>query len=219
MDYRRMYDDKEMLYSYDLEEFGGQDAVFQIKSVQRGEVTGNKGRKNKMPFVSFHDPENRLGGKRLGINKTNGKSIAKMYTRDADKWPGQWIAMFVSTTNDPETGDVVPCIRIRPQRPDVQRTAQNGKNTRRFSKEEVEAARHEAADALVVQFDGCDDAEMFAALEEDRKREWGVMGKDDKLRVKAAAEKAHRRILDVQHEAATVQVVPEQAEPAAEGGS
>lgn len=181
MDYRRMYDDKEMLYSYDLEEFGGQDAVFQIKAVKPGELTGQKGRKTKKPFIEFHDPDNRLHGKKLAANKTNGKSIAKMYGKDATKWVGQWIAMYCTTVDyDGETTD---CIRVRPNRPDVQRPAQNGKSTRKVD-----------VDSMIAAFGGCDEQEMFDALESDRKAAWQSISKDDKLRVKAAAEAAAARV-------------------------
>lgn len=210
MDYRRMYDDKEMLYSYDLEEFGGQDAVFQIKAVKPGELTGQKGRKSKKPFIEFHDPDNRLHGKKLAANKTNGKSIAKMYGKDATKWVGQWIALYVTTVDyDGETTD---CIRVRPQRPDVQRPAQNGHSGRGATSKQL-------ADDLVMQFDGCDDRDVFDAIEKLRGEVWGRLSKDDKLTVKAAASKSHARILEAQSEAATTANEPsanEQPEIAAQ---
>ena len=52
----------------------------------------------------------------LALNKTTGKAIAKLYGKDASKWAGKWIALFVSTVDyDGETRD---CIRIRPRQPD-----------------------------------------------------------------------------------------------------
>lgn len=184
MDYRRMYDDKEMLYAYDLEEFAGQDAVFQIKSVSAGELTGQKGRKTKKPFITFNDPDGKLHGKKLAANKTNGKSIAKMYGKDATKWIGQWVAMYCTTVD--YDGEVTDCIRIRPSRPEMQRPAQNGKVRTTPKTFDV--------DTMVAQFAGCDDAEMYAALEADRKVAWPSIGKDDKVRLKAATEAAFARI-------------------------
>lgn len=205
MDYRRWFDDSGMLYAYDLEDHQGRDAVFQIEKAWGGEVTGEKGRKSKKPIIKFVGLD-----KTLALNKTNGKSIAKMYGKDGSKWAGCWVALYVSTVDyDGETRD---CIRIRPQKPDVAKQGQN--NARRFSKEEVEAARHAAAESLIASLAECDDMETFEALEESRKREWSVLSKDDKLRVKAAVESAQVRINAAQSAAAPD--AAEQAEIAAQ---
>jgi len=197
MDYRRWFDDSGMLYAYDLDDSPGKDhdTVVQIEKAWGGEVVGEKGRKSKKPILKFVGLE-----KTLALNKTNGKTISRLYGKDGAKWAGCWVTLYVTTVDyDGETRD---CIRIRPSRPEVQKPAQNGGNARRFSKEEVEAARHDAAETLITQLDGCDDAEMFAALEDDRKRQWSVMSKDDKVRVKAAAEAAHSRLLAAAHSTA-----------------
>jgi hypothetical protein len=117
-DYRRMYDDKEHLYAYDLPT--NQDVVVQIERCTAGELVGEKGRKSKKPMVKFVGKE-----KKFALNKTNGKSIARMYGKDADDWAGKWIALYVTTTEfDGETRD---CIRIRPQVPQLPQSRTNGK--------------------------------------------------------------------------------------------
>lgn len=206
-DYRRWFDDSGMLYAYDLEDSPGKDhdTVVQIEKAWGGEVTGEKGRKSKKPILKFVGLD-----KTLALNKTNGKSIKKMYGKDGEKWAGCWVTLYVTTVDyDGETRD---CIRIRPNKPDVQRPAQN--NARRLSKEEVEAARHAAAESLIASFAMCEDMETFEALEEARKREWPVLSKDDKLRVKAAVEAAQVRINAAQSAAAPD--ADEQAEIAAQ---
>lgn len=195
MDYRRWFDDSGMLYAYDLEDHQGRDAVFQIEKAWGGEVTGEKGRKSKKPIIKFVGLD-----KTLALNKTNGKSIAKMYGKDGSKWAGCWVALYVSTVDyDGETRD---CIRIRPQKPDVARAGQNGARGNGRKPVDVEA--------MIAAYDGCDDSEVFDAIEADRKAAWQSIGKDDKLRVKAAAEKANARMLD----AATTQAAPDAAEQA-----
>jgi len=202
MDYRRWFDDSGMLYAYDLEDAQSKDkdTTLQIEKAWGGEVVGEKGRKSKKPIVKFVGLD-----KTLALNKTNGKTIARLYGKDGTKWPGCWVTLYVTSVDyDGETRD---CIRIRPSRPDVQRPAQNGKRAPRFDVE-----------AMIVSFDACDDSEVFDSLEAERKAAWSSIGKDDKLRVKAAAERVHARLLDAQHDAGVSAAVPsaeEQAEIAA----
>lgn len=187
MDYRRFYDDKEMLYAYDLEEFAGRDAVFQIAKVRGGELTGEKGRKSKKPFVAFNDPDNKLRGKELALNKTNGKAIAKMYGKDASKWVGQWIAMYTTTVDyDGETRD---CIRIRPQRPEMQQPARQPNGQRKAGPQKPPDVA-----AFIARLDACPDADTLVALETERAAMWPVLSKDDKLRIKAAVDAAGSRL-------------------------
>jgi len=182
MDYRRWFDDSGMLYSYDLEEHNGRDAVLQIEKAWGGEVTGEKGRKSKKPIVKFVGLE-----KTLALNKTNGKTIARLYGKDGSKWAGCWVALYVTTVD--YDGEVRDCIRVRPQKPDVQRPVQNGKRP----KQEVDIG------SMITAYEGCDEMEMFEALESDRKIAWGAIVKDDKTRLRSASEAAHRRILDAAH--------------------
>src|SRR5688500_15027782 len=111
MHYRRMYDDSEMLYAYDLEGAQGRDVVVVIEKVYGGELTGEKGRKTKKPFVKFAGRD-----KKLALNKTNGKAIATLYGSNTDDWVGKPIAIYATTTE--YNGEQRECIRVRPQRPE-----------------------------------------------------------------------------------------------------
>lgn len=110
MDYRRWYDSSDMLYAYDLEDAQGRDVVVQIEKAWGGELIGEKGRKSKKPMVKFAGRE-----KSLALNKTNGKAIAKMYGKDATKWVGKWIALYVTTVD--YNDEIRDCIRVRPKEP------------------------------------------------------------------------------------------------------
>lgn len=105
--YKTMYDDKEFLFAFDLK---GKDATVQIEKVFAGTVEGEKGRKSKKPVVKFRGSE-----KKLALNKTNGKIIAKLYGTDTDAWIGQSVTLFPTTTEF--GGETVECIRIRPNVP------------------------------------------------------------------------------------------------------
>ena len=111
--YKRMYDDKEHLYAFDLD---GRDVTLTIEKVFSGEVMGEKGRKSKKPMIKFVGKD-----KKLAVNKTNGKTIAALYGTDTEAWVGQQITMHPTTTEF--GGETVECIRIRPQRPQPRKQA------------------------------------------------------------------------------------------------
>lgn len=116
MHYKRMYDDKEFLYEFDLD---GRDVTATIEKVTAGEIEGEKGRKSKKPIIRFVGKT-----KKLAINKTNGKIIAALYGTDTEAWVGQSITMYPTTTTF--GGETMPCIRVRPQRPPDQGRKPNG---------------------------------------------------------------------------------------------
>lgn len=116
-DYRRMYDDKENLYAYDLPQ--GKDVVVCIDRCTAGELMGDKGRKSKKPMLSFKGET-----KKLALNKTNGKTIAKLYGKETDDWAGKWITIYATTTEF--GGETVDCIRVRPQVPQSRAAGKNG---------------------------------------------------------------------------------------------
>lgn len=116
-DYRRMYDDKEHLYSYDLD---GREVTVQIEKVFAGELIGEKGRKSKKPMIKFVGKD-----KKLALNKVNGKIVAKLYGKDTDEWLGKFITLYPTTTEF--GGETVDCIRIKPNAPQP-RANGNGRN-------------------------------------------------------------------------------------------
>ena len=108
-DFRSLYD-RDYIGSFDLPE--GRDLTLTVKRVVGGDLVAMGGRKSKKPIVHFHEDV-----KPLICNKTNGKTIAALYTNYVQDWVGKRITLFVSVTRNPDgTGDV-PCIRIRPQIP------------------------------------------------------------------------------------------------------
>lgn len=105
-DFRKMYD-SEFLYAFDLD---GKDVTVTIERAEAGTLVGSGGRKTKKPIVYF---EGKTKG--LALCKTNARTIAALYGNDTDKWKGQKITLFPTTTQfGPDT---VECVRIRPHAP------------------------------------------------------------------------------------------------------
>lgn len=173
--YKRMYDDKEHLFEYDLD---GRDLTLTIEKVFVGELTGEKGRKTKKPTIKFVGME-----KKLAVNKTNGKTIASMYGTDTDDWVGQSITMYPTTTEF--GGETVPCIRVRPVRPD--RTS-NGKSQGGSRQPNKRGGSANAGQQLIAQYEACTSDVRLAELKAQRGQIWERL--DDPTR-KAIAEAAH----------------------------
>jgi hypothetical protein len=102
-DYRQMFDYLH-LRAWDLD---GQEVTVTIERVEAGVIENADGESKRMPFVYF-----RGYPKPLGINKTNGKSIAVMYGTDVSKWIGRRVTLYPTTT--PYGGEQKECIRIKP---------------------------------------------------------------------------------------------------------
>lgn len=141
MDYRRMYDDKEHLYAYDLD---GREVTAQIEKVYAGELMGEKGRKSKKPMIKFVGKE-----KKLALNKTNGKTIAKLYGKDTDEWVGKWITFYPTTTDF--GGETVDCIRIKPNIPQPRNGASNGRGGNGRGRAEQPNLTEQIADKMAEQ--------------------------------------------------------------------
>jgi len=108
--WKAMMDPKEFLYAFDLQ---GRDVVVQIERVTAGEVIGDGGRKSKKPKCFFKGKS-----KPLILNATNCKTIAQITgTHDVEKWAGQWLTLYPTTTTSKTDGSTVDCIRIRPRAP------------------------------------------------------------------------------------------------------
>ncbi len=106
MDYRSMFD-RDYIANFDLL---GRDVTLTIREVKGAELTVQGGKKQKKPVVYFEGKE-----KGLALNKTNAKTIAAMYGNDCDKWVGEKVTLFPTTTQF--GSDTVDCIRIRPAKP------------------------------------------------------------------------------------------------------
>ncbi len=117
MSHFRQYFDSDYLGNWDLPR--DRDAVVTIEKVTRGELTGQKGRKDKKAIVHF------VGKKKpMAMNITNAKTVAGMYGNDVRQWIGKSISLYVTVTDSPQ--GQVDCIRIRPRPPQAQAKRSNG---------------------------------------------------------------------------------------------
>jgi hypothetical protein len=103
--YLEMYDSK-WLRCADLE---GEDRVMTIEKVKAGTVGQGEDAEAKpiIWFVGVRTP--------FAANKTNGKTISNLYGRDTENWVGKSVTLFPTTTE--YGGEMVECIRIRPEVP------------------------------------------------------------------------------------------------------
>ena len=108
-DYRSLYD-KDYIGAWDLKD--DKDVVVTITKVIGGQLVGQGGRKAKKPVVYMRGTE-----KGFALNSTNGKTIATMYGTHVEKWVGKKIALYKSTTRNPNGEGDVECIRVRPKIP------------------------------------------------------------------------------------------------------
>lgn len=105
--YKLLYD-SDYLYAFHLQ---GKKHVVKIAKVTGGELVGEGGRKSRKPLVFFEGKE-----KPLALNKTNGKCVAALYGPDTEKWVGQYITIYPTTTQF--GGEQRECVRIEPQKPE-----------------------------------------------------------------------------------------------------
>lgn len=87
----------------------GDDLTVTIERVQPEEITLDGGRKELHTIVYLK------GHKPLILNMTNGKTIHKLYGSAIEDWVGKQITLFASTAR--LGGEMVECLRIRPQVP------------------------------------------------------------------------------------------------------
>lgn len=92
--------------AYSLPE--GQDVTVTILSVGREMVKGEGGKKEECTVAQIK------GNKPLILNRTNCKSIEKLYGSPyIEDWAGKQITLFATTTK--VAGETVACLRIRPK--------------------------------------------------------------------------------------------------------
>lgn len=106
-DYRTFFD-KENLGAWDL---GGKERVVTIESVKAGEVGGHQGKKkDRKPIIRFVGKR-----KKFVCNVTNAATIASLYGPHVEKWVGQRIVIYPTTTTFGR--ETVDCIRVKPIKP------------------------------------------------------------------------------------------------------
>ncbi len=115
-DYRKLRA-KQHLCAWDLPE--GRDVIATIVKVEAGKV-GFGAREQKRPLLFLEGSKGPLE-KPMVANATNCKAIASMYGNHVEKWVGQTIALFIGQATHPEDGTLVPCIRVRPTPPKVEK--------------------------------------------------------------------------------------------------
>lgn len=98
---------KEFLGSWDLD--GRKSVVLTIREVVAGEVKSERGT-DKRPIASFEKTP-----KRMILNTTNCKAIAKMYGDTIEDWSGKRVEVFVAPVS--VGGETVDALRIRSRVP------------------------------------------------------------------------------------------------------
>lgn len=88
------------------------DLTVTIRSVNNELVEGDKGRKDQCIVAQI------IGNKPLILNKTNCKTIEKMYGPEIENWAGKQITLYESTTR--MGSETVGCLRIRALTPNLQ---------------------------------------------------------------------------------------------------
>jgi hypothetical protein len=91
-------------------ELQGRDCVVVIKSVRLSDVIGSGGVKSKKALVMF---EGKQKGAVMGVSCLS--TIAGIYGDDYDRWIGQPITLYPTTTE--ASGKTVGAIRVRPTAP------------------------------------------------------------------------------------------------------
>ena len=84
----------------------GQDLTVRIQSVGREIVKGTDGKEEECTVAKLAQE------KPLILNRTNSKSIAKLYGPYIEDWSGKEITLFATKTKVAK--EVVECLRIRP---------------------------------------------------------------------------------------------------------
>lgn len=92
------------LGAYSLPE--GQDLTVTIKNVTRGTVKGEGGRGEECTIANLENQ------KPFILNRTNQKSIERLYGPYIEDWAGKQVTLYASKTK--LKGELVECVRIRP---------------------------------------------------------------------------------------------------------
>jgi len=94
--------DSEWLRHCDL---GDRPRVVTITKVVQGELRNGK-TKSRKPVVHFKEFD-----KPFGLNKTNGKAIATLYTNETERWIGKQVELYPARTTF--GSEEVDCVRVR----------------------------------------------------------------------------------------------------------
>lgn len=111
----KKYFNYDYLGSYSLP--NSQDVILTIKETKKEMVTGQHGKKEEC-FVC-HFQENQDWVKPMILNRTNCKTIEKIYTPYTEDWPGKKIRIGIEAVN--AFGEKTEGLRVRPQVPQTEK--------------------------------------------------------------------------------------------------
>ena len=92
----------------------GRDVTLTISRLGIGEslrAEGGKAVKKHIVYFAEMDKRPEDDRKKWVLNKTNAKTIAKLYGNDTDAWIGKRITLFPTTCQS--FGETVDCIRVK----------------------------------------------------------------------------------------------------------
>jgi hypothetical protein len=93
----------------------GNDGKEMDITIEKVEVRPVKGVGGKVDNLTVADIK---GQKPFILNATNKKAIAKaLGTPYIEQWIGKTVTIFVATIKDRDTGDMIPCLRVRDKAP------------------------------------------------------------------------------------------------------
>lgn len=109
--YRKLYS-RDYLASFDI---GGSDVTVEVVRVDQAKLRGKGGKTEMRPVLYFKGREKGPG---LVLNPTNGKTMAALYGKHVEQWPGKRVTLYVDhNVRNPEGGPPVDGLRIRPVQP------------------------------------------------------------------------------------------------------
>lgn len=115
-------------------DLNGKDAVLVIEKIDREELMMEGGKKEKKPVVWFKGAK-----KRMVMNKTNAKTIARLYGPEMNDWIGKAIILYPTTCKvGPNTEE---CIRIQPRIPQPSTPKPAANQAAPVSADDAEAVR------------------------------------------------------------------------------
>lgn len=105
------------LGAYSLEGTGIDELVLTIKDVKKEKVTAPGGASDDCVVLYFEEKKykDNVVVKPMVANKTNCKTIEKMYGAMIGGWIGKKIIVYATTTK--YARDIVPCLRIKNEKP------------------------------------------------------------------------------------------------------
>lgn len=105
------------LGAYSLDGTGLSEIVLTIKEIKKERVTAQGGASDDCIVAYFEEKkyEDKVVVKPMVLNKTNCKTIEKLYGSFIEDWLGKKIIIFATTTK--YARDIVPCLRVKGELP------------------------------------------------------------------------------------------------------